>query len=282
MESLFSLEVIVNYVKLNSLKAPFTCLFPSVAFRLLDYPTIAIHLLDNYDSKELKDKIRLNEPFESMEKLPCFVELLDKHGRFIFAKGKSCLFRSDLLELKGHLRNAPMYLMLLDTFFEPFKLIGTTLVPLTNLINEICEETSENMEQVGPSSNRVETPCTKMTHGIFDIKNLMGDDIGHISFACRLTSFGVSLLPHIDMTTEAANKMKQFNKRKQLEKEEKAKKLEEEKNAKIMASKQDELKSILVYELKNKDVAKNKVVNPSGKNKSNENASVQTVILRLV
>lgn len=205
MESLFSLEVIVNYIKLNNLSGPSKtpCLFPSVAFRLLDYPTIAINLLDNYDSKELKSKLQITQPFDLIEKLPCFSELLDKHGRYIFSKGKSCLFQADVESIRGHLRNAPMYLMLLDTFFEPYKLIGTTLVPLKNLINEIYEETYANNE---PSTKKVDVPCNKMTHGVFAIKNLMGDEIGHISFACRLTSFGSSLLSHIDVTTEASQR----------------------------------------------------------------------------
>ena len=261
MESLFSLEVIVNYVKVNNLKQS-QCLFPSVAFRLLDYPTIAINLLENYDSKELKEKLKFNEPFESIEKLPCFVELLDKHGRYIFAKGKSCLFRSDLDELKGHLKHAPMYLMILDTFFEPYKLIGTTLVPLTKLINEIYDETSEDSNMM-PSSNQAFTPCIKMTHGIFDIRNLMGDEIGHISFACRLTSFGVSLLPHIDMTTEASQKMKEFKKKKQLELE--AKKVEKERKQLDEHIKEEE---IYIYELKDKNTKKQK---------ENVNALVQTL-----
>jgi hypothetical protein len=262
MESLFSLEVIVNYVKINNLKQS-QCLFPSVAFRLLDYPTIAINLLDSYDSKELKEKLKLNEPFESIEKLPCFVELLDKHGRYIFSKGKSCLFRSDLTELKGHLKHAPMYLMILDTYFEPYKLIGTTLVPLTKLINEIYDETSEDSNTM-PSSNQAFTPCIKMTHGIFDIRNLMGDEIGHISFACRLTSFGVSLLPHIDMTTEATQKMREFKKKKQLELEDKQK----EKEMKQLEQAKEE--EIYLYELKK---------NNSNKKKENVNALVQTLII---
>ena len=191
MESLFSLEVVVNYVQLKD--KPY-CLFPCVAFRLLDYPTIAINLLDQYDSENIKKNLQLTEPFEGIERLPCFKELLDKHGRFIFSRGKSCLFRCDMDILKSHLKSTPMYLLLLDTFIEPYKLIGTTgttIVPLTNLINEIYAETNENSD----------TPCTRITHGVFEIKNLMGEEIGIISFACRLTSFGTSLLPHIERTT---------------------------------------------------------------------------------
>lgn len=41
----------------------------------------------------------------------------------------------------------------------------------------------------------------KMTHGVFEIKNLMGNEIGFVSFAVRLTSYGNSLLPHIERTT---------------------------------------------------------------------------------
>ena len=89
MESLFSLEVIVNYLKLNNLRAntesPVSCLFPTIAFRLLDYPTIAINLLDDFDAKELKSKLEVTQPFELFERLPCFTELLDKHGRYIFS-----------------------------------------------------------------------------------------------------------------------------------------------------------------------------------------------------
>ena len=125
MESLFSLEVVINYVKLNSKST--VCLFPCVAFRLLDYPTIAVNLLDDYDCKQIKSKFQLDESFNQIEKLPYFTELLDKHGRFLFSRGKSCLFRADLEILRGHLKSTPMYLMLLDTFFQPLKLVGKSL-----------------------------------------------------------------------------------------------------------------------------------------------------------
>ena len=207
MESLFSLEVIVNYIKLNHEKV--SCLFPSVAFRLLDYPTIGIHLLDDIDSKELRSKMEMDQQFET--KVTHFKDLLDKHERYIFAKGKSCLFRSDLEVLRGHLRNAPLYLMTLDTYYDPFKLLGTATVPLNKIMEEIYAELTET---------DLDMPCTKITHGIFDFKNLMGDEIGHISFACRLSSFGSSLLPHIGVTSEAIERQKALKK---IEKQQKGK-----------------------------------------------------------
>ena len=147
------------------------------------------------------------QPFDQIEKLACFTELLDKYGRFIFSRGKSCLFRSDMETLKNHLKTAPMYLLLLDTFVQPYKLIGSALIPMFNLINDIYNETELN------SSKNAENPCTKMTHGIFEIKNLLGEELGHISFACRLTCYGTSLLPHIETTaTEAFQRQfKQIN-----------------------------------------------------------------------
>jgi hypothetical protein len=193
-ESLFSLEVIVNYLKLYKNVHSSRCLFPTVAFRLLDYPTIAINLVEKFDADQLKSRLDLKEPFEQIETLPCFTQLLDKHGRYIFSKGKSCLFRSDMEQLRGHLKNTPMYLLILDTFFDTYKLVGTVPVPLTGLIEEICQETiGMNNDPLVPADKL----CMKMSHGLLDVKNLMGDEIGHISVVCRLTSFGKTILPHI-------------------------------------------------------------------------------------
>lgn len=191
MEVLFSLEVVVNYLKINSLRPKSTtCLMPTVAFRLLDFPTIAISLMEKFDVDQLKSRLDLKKPFELIESLPCFTELLDKYGRFVFAKGKSCLFKSNIDLLRAYLKNTPLYLMILDTFFEPYKLIGTVLVPLNNLINEIHQELS-----VGERTD--DQLCMKMSHGVLDVKNLMGEDVGHISVVVRLTSFGKNILPHL-------------------------------------------------------------------------------------
>ena len=198
-QSLFSLEVVINYVKIQHEKV--SCLFPCVAFRLLDYPTIAIHFLDDVDARRLKENLQIDQNCQPDLKITHFRDLIDKHGRYIFARGKSCLFRSELAVLRGHLRNAPLYVMLLDTYEEPYKLLGTSAVPLTNVIEEMCTELNETS---------LDMPCTKVTHGVFDIKNLMGDEIGHISFACRLSSFGSTLLPHIGVTNEAIERQNQL------------------------------------------------------------------------
>lgn len=181
MESLFSLEVIINFLKLNRTRPNATpCLLPTVAFRLLDYPIIAISLVEKFDADQLKKRLCLNEPFESIDTLPCFTQLLGSDDRFLFNKGKSCLFRADVDTLRGHLKKTPMYLMVLDTFYETSKLLGTLAVPLTDLIEEIYEELCGD-DQKAP----LDTPSIKMSHGVCDVRNLMGDVIGHVSFVCR-------------------------------------------------------------------------------------------------
>lgn len=210
MDSLFSLEVVINFLKFDNLRnndhsnpsPAVSCLFPCIAFRLLDYPAIAINLIDEHEAKDLKNRLQFTEPIHQIEKFPCFTDLLDVNGRFIFSKGKSCLFRADLDILRSHLRQTPLYLMVLDTFFEPHKLVGIVNVPIFKLINEIYEDT----QVLG---NNSVTPSIKMSHGVVDVKNLMGEILGHLSFGIRLTSFGTSLLPHIDRTTEAVRKKQQ-------------------------------------------------------------------------
>ena len=165
-ETLFSLEVVVNYVKIQHEKSV-SCLFPCIAFRLLDYPTIAIHFLDDVDARQLKHQLEISQSLQPDLKILYFRDLIDKHGRYIFAKGKSCLFRAELAVLRGHLRNAPLYIMLLDTYEEPYKLVGSSSVALTNLIEEMCTEIRETS---------IDMPCTKITHGVFDVKNLIASN----------------------------------------------------------------------------------------------------------
>lgn len=190
MESLFSLEVIVNFLKLNPTRPNTSpCLFPTLAFRLLDYPIIAISMMEKPDADQLKRRLELTAPeLEAhLDTLPCFTELLDANGRFVFNKGKSCLFRAELASLRGYLKNTPLYLMVLDTFYEPHKLLGTLAVPLDELVDEIYQETYGDDEQLSPTGSDV--PCIKMSHGLCDVRNLMGRVIGHVSFVCRYGLF---------------------------------------------------------------------------------------------
>lgn len=58
--SLFSLEIVIDKLKLNDLK----CLFPAVAFRLLDFPTLLIKHVEDSLSKQIKAKIKRDTSYK--------------------------------------------------------------------------------------------------------------------------------------------------------------------------------------------------------------------------
>jgi hypothetical protein len=188
--SLFSLEIIINYIKLNNNEK---CLLPCVAFRLLDYPTIGINLLNESDEIDLKRQFSYENDITQLSndqlcRLPCFKQLLDPiHQRFIFRKGKSCLFLSQIKSLKDHLKIVPLYFIIIDTFAKSSKLTGSSQINLSNLIDETCINNNNNKESIFTT---------------VPIRDLMGNEIGHLSFVCRLCCFGSSMLPHIDITNE--------------------------------------------------------------------------------
>ena len=131
MESLFSLEVIVNHATLRDVggnKARLSA--PTVAFRLLDYPTIAIHFPANHASADAYSKAKHQQ-------------------RYTFAKGKSCLFHADVDTLRQQLRHMPLYIMLLDKppssshqtqDAAAYKLVGMCSVSLRNVAERICSQ----------------------------------------------------------------------------------------------------------------------------------------------
>ncbi len=108
-ESLFSLELVVDRIKLPKVG----CRFPAVAFRLLDFPTLLIYHVEPYHAEAIKEKLTNDVTCEVPEQLR---ELQDTHGNFIVKKGKSCLFKVPLRTLENHLSNAPLYVMIIDTY----------------------------------------------------------------------------------------------------------------------------------------------------------------------
>jgi len=74
-ESLFSLELIVDEL---SILPNVSCRFPSVAFRLLDFPTLVIHHVEIDHARTIRARIaaesRYKPPFQ-------FSELQDGNGK---------------------------------------------------------------------------------------------------------------------------------------------------------------------------------------------------------
>ncbi len=110
-ESLFSLELVVDKLSLPNI----VCRFPSVAFRLLDFPTLLIHHVEPELAEIIREKISSDQYFKVPSQLH---ELKDKHGDFPVKKGKSCLFKVPLKNLMTHLTNTPLYVMVIDTYPE--------------------------------------------------------------------------------------------------------------------------------------------------------------------
>uniref|UniRef100_A0A8C4SY46 Microtubule associated protein 10 n=1 Tax=Erpetoichthys calabaricus TaxID=27687 RepID=A0A8C4SY46_ERPCA len=101
-ETLFSLEVVVDYVQIdvNTGAEP---LVPAVAIRLLDFPTLLIYRTDEGKQDNSSD--------DDLD--------FEKENR-----GKSCLIKMSLNALHVHLTNTPLYVMILDLRRDVPKLVG--------------------------------------------------------------------------------------------------------------------------------------------------------------
>ncbi|KAL2082858.1 hypothetical protein ACEWY4_020631 [Coilia grayii] len=170
-ESLFSFEFLVEYVSLET--GLFRSWEPAVGVRLLDFPTLVIY---QSDIDAHADGTLLTSTTDV------------KSNEAIFQKGKSCLFKMNLGFLQKHLSYTPLYAMVMDVGQDTPKLIGSSLISLARLVDQI----KADVEAYG-----IGTPSACGERGVHDLCNLMGRKIGQISIACKLVSLGGSLIPHI-------------------------------------------------------------------------------------
>ncbi|XP_060677505.1 microtubule-associated protein 10 [Hemiscyllium ocellatum] len=179
METLFSLELLVDYVRLEP--GPWTPgpgpLF-AVAFRLLDFPTLLVHQIE----PERAECIRRSWVSDKEKAIP---ERALNGFDVPFSKGKSCLFKISLASLHSHLSNTPLYTMLLDVFPRVPKFLGSCLISLADAVDKIRREVVEDG-----------MPSMHGSKGLHALYNLMGRKVGYISVGYRLLSLGAALLPH--------------------------------------------------------------------------------------
>ncbi|XP_048387734.2 microtubule-associated protein 10 [Stegostoma tigrinum] len=181
METLFSLELLVDYVRFEP--GPWTTgsrPLLAVAFRLLDFPTLLVHQVE----PERAECIRRSSASDKKQAIP---ERLSNGCNIPFSKGKSCLFKISLASLHSHLSNTPLYAMLLDVFPRVPKFLGSCLISLADAVEQIRREVAER---------GITVPSMHGSKGLHALYNLMGRRIGHISVAYRLLSLGAALLPH--------------------------------------------------------------------------------------
>lgn len=180
-ESLFSLELVVERLSLPNV----VCRFPAIAFRLLDYPTLIIYHVEPDLADSIRSKIALDPYYKLPKQLP---EFQDKQGDFCVKKGKSCLFKVTPNFFQRHLASTPLYVMIIDTYPEVPKLIGSCTIPLDMTMDKLCDD----IVKLG-----ISVPTVHGEKGEYKIYNLMGSEIGNIVTGHRLLSLGMGLMPHI-------------------------------------------------------------------------------------
>ncbi|XP_069477697.1 microtubule-associated protein 10 [Ambystoma mexicanum] len=170
-ECLFSLELLVDWVRLEPLLELAEPPMPAMAFRLLDFPTLLIY-----------------PPTAKEGDLP-------SSGLFFrFGRGKSCLFRKGPHALLGHLSRCPLYAMLLDLRGESTaealpRLLGSCPLSLAAAARDLLGEPQELISP-GASTHR----------GVHAVHDLLGGLVGEISIGFRLVRLGGGLLRHIAPT----------------------------------------------------------------------------------
>ncbi|XP_051508309.1 microtubule-associated protein 10 [Myxocyprinus asiaticus] len=180
-ETLFSLEIVIDYVRLDSSRGKI--LDPAVAVRFLDFPTLLIY---RSEKEDFPSKSGYDELCVSPEALS---QLNDgDNPEYSFHKGKSCLFKINLDSLHAHLSNTPLYAMVLDVKDDIPKLIGSSLVSLAKATERI---------KMDVGKHGIGTPTAYGERLICPLCNLMCNSIGAISLAYKVVSLGANLIPHI-------------------------------------------------------------------------------------
>ncbi|XP_070772737.1 microtubule-associated protein 10 [Enoplosus armatus] len=162
LETLFSFELLVEYIRIEKESKVSDEL--ALGVRLLDFPTLLIY-----------------QPQQSSGGI-------NQQGQHAFNRGKSCLFKMNLNSLHTHLSNTPLYAMVLDVKEEIPKLVGTSLISLAKVMDNIRQDATEH---------GVSTPSCHGERGLVGVCNLTGEKMGSISLTYKLLSLGASLLPHI-------------------------------------------------------------------------------------
>ncbi|XP_064174015.1 microtubule-associated protein 10 [Anguilla rostrata] len=189
-ETLFSFEVLVEYIRIHKPGLVKRGFEPAVGVRLLDFPTLLIYRGEQDDSRhqEDSDSEKENTATHISKHDASLQQHMNRSMEYRFRKGKSCLFKINLDLFHTHLSNVPLYVMVLDSRNEIPKLMGSSMVSLAKIIDVI----KTDVKQLG-----ICTPSAQGEKGLFGIYNLMGEKIGCISLGYKLLSLGASLIPHI-------------------------------------------------------------------------------------
>lgn len=174
-ETLFSLELVIDCVRFDWTRGNVSD--PVVGLRFLDFPTLLISRKEDHSSHSAF----ADQPAEASSHP-------DERDKFVFHRGKSCLFKMNVDSLHNHLSNTPLYVMVLDMKDDVPKLIGSSMVSLAKVTERI--KTDVDKHGIG-------TPSAYGEKMITPLCNLMGNNIGTVSLAYKIISLGANLIPHI-------------------------------------------------------------------------------------
>ncbi|XP_068183898.1 microtubule-associated protein 10 [Antennarius striatus] len=169
IETLFSFELMVEFVRIEEESKVSDEL--ALAVRLLDFPTLLI-----YQPQRSSDVTKRGN------RGAC------QTGEHVFNRGKCCFFKMNLRSLHSQLLSIPLYVMLLDVKEEIPKLVGTSLIPLGDVMDRIRQDVTEH---------GTATPSSHGIRGFTVLSNVMGERIGSISLSYKLLSLGAVVLPLI-------------------------------------------------------------------------------------
>ena len=193
--SLLSIEVLISQVQIE---LSIECHLPCMVFRLLDYPAVSIPYFDQWQVEEFHHLKRdhPNVPWRHLLS-DQFYELRSANGKFVFNRGKSCLFKTYLKTLHTHLLNVPLFLLLIDQIHDQnintSHFIGSCNVKL----NELIERLNRSIGKHGHDIPLVEQQTFQCT-----LFNLMGTKVGTCDVAVRLCHYGTTILTHLPMLEE--------------------------------------------------------------------------------
>ncbi|CAI9729775.1 Hypothetical predicted protein [Octopus vulgaris] len=179
--ALFSLEVVIEKLYVPGV----ICRIPSIVCKLLDFPVLTINLIDAKSADKMRKTLTADPLWPIPSQFDCLKDLEDT---FVFKRGKSCLFKMSPENLTHHLCNVPLYLLVLDSFPDTPKVLGSVSLPLDTAVKRVCSEFEED---------RFNVPKVFANKGVLRIYSLMGKEIGYMTIGYRLLCLGSTLLTHI-------------------------------------------------------------------------------------
>lgn len=160
IETLFSFEILIQSVRIEKEYDISDEL--ALGVRLLDFPTLLI-----YQHQQGSSGI--------------------SEGEHNFNRGKSCFFKMNINSIYNQLSNMPLFAMVLDVKEDIPKLVGTSLISLSKVMDRIRVDVADHGVASSSYGER----------GHFSVCSFNGEKIGSIYLSYKLLSLGISLLPHV-------------------------------------------------------------------------------------